>query len=96
MNILLILFSVGPFRFKQKWQQETMLTMEHQGLFIDLNFMASGTSPFSKLKLKTEISEYKMHGVASTVSFSMATKLFCKNLSSPSLTRKNLGFYMVK
>ena len=45
MNILLILFSVGPFRFKQKWQQETMLTMEHQGLFIDLNFMASGTSP---------------------------------------------------
>ena len=29
MNILLILFSVGPFRFKQKWQRETMLTMEH-------------------------------------------------------------------
>ena len=29
MNILLILFSVGPFSFKQKWQQETMLTMEH-------------------------------------------------------------------
>lgn len=40
--------------------------------------MASGTSPFSKLKLKTEISAYKMHGVVSTVPFLWQLNYFVK------------------